>query len=370
MTQKSDRHDYDAAAKDDTNPFGRTIYKPKNKFLRWAIWFAMVAIVVLGLTLIFRVPSADLGPNVLPANASKKPKPPLSSPSIKDRLAAQLLINEITAMEKVARQDKKQLLELLGQLSEKSAIDTRAWDFANLSSGQMDLLHQRAHDGDARASDYLVQLDKYQALQNRIRGLEANLGSPELVTSGDTHFQIASNFLIAQAGKTDAEALQILLNTQFQEPLLPGFKVWNFWLEDKFCTFVTQGTAPLTPEEAALQEKERAMTRLNSIFYIVGSNADLKERKILSGGFLKSTRMGEIAPGQFQLAIDLRNQQHLRISAAALQMKKISRLEIFPRVYSSGRDYTVRLDPRGRWAQIIILKKEIFRGRRIVIACE
>lgn len=255
-------------------------------------------------------------------------------------------------------------------MPEKSAMQTGDWDVSNLTVGQMNLLQQMARSGEAAAGTFLVKFDKYRSLRNRIRDLEAKLGSPKLIADGDTHFQVAFDFLIAQVGKTAAEAHQILQNTRFQQPLLPGFKVWNFWLEDGFLTFVTQGAAPLTPEEAALQEKEKALIRLNSVFYITGSTADLQTRKILTGGFLKSTRLGEIAPGQFQLAIDLRSQQRLLVRAAALQMKSISRLEIFPREFSSDRDYAVTLGPKGRWAKVTFVNANAFRGRRIVIAAE
>ena len=187
---------------------------------------------------------------------------------------------------------------------------------------------------------------------------------------GDTHFQIAFDFLQNEIGKSPAEAQRILQDTQFQDPLLPGFKVWNFWLPDGFCTFVTQGTAPLTPAETSRQAKETALTRLNSLFYIVGSADDLQERKILAGGFLKSTRLAEIPPGQFRLSIDLRSQQHIRVHAAALRLKKVSALTIFPREFNSGKDYAVRVGPGGRWLQVTILKRRVFRGRRVVLAVE
>jgi len=51
-------------------------------------------------------------------------------------------------------------------------------------------------------------------------------------------------------------------------------------------------------------------------------------------------------------------------------LKKVSALTIFPREFNAGKDYAVRLGPRGNWIQVTILKKRIFRGRRIVIAVE
>lgn len=78
--------------------------------------------------------------------------------------------------------------------------------------------------------------------------------------------------------------------------------------------------------------------------------------------------MGETPAGQFRMSIDLRSQRRIRVSAAVLHLKKISGLAIFPREFNAGRDYKVRLDPLGNWVQVAILKKEVFRGHRIVIA--
>jgi len=116
------------------------------------------------------------------------------------------------------------------------------------------------------------------------------------------------------------------------------------------------------------QDKEKASARLNSLYYIIGSYTDLQERKILIGAFLKTTRLGEIAPGQFRSAIDLRTQQRIRFSAASLHMERISGLAIFPRELNAGWDYGVNLGPLGRWAEVTILKKEVFHGRHMVIA--
>jgi hypothetical protein len=117
-------------------------------------------------------------------------------------------------------------------------------------------------------------------------------------------------------------------------------------------------------------EKEIELTRLNSLFYILGAYGELKDQNILTGSLFKSTRMGEIAPERFLLSIDLRNQQYIQLNALALHMKRISKVDVFPHEFKADRDYTIWLGPQGRWAQFTVLKKEIFRGRRIVIAVE
>ena len=273
-----------------------------------------------------------------PVTAPKSISHKISSPFFKDRLAVQLHVNEIIAMEAGARQAKIMLLELFGKIQETGSLDIRNWDFSNLTAKQNETLREKARRGDKACADFLALSGRYHSLKNRIGSLEKRLGQPRVVVSGDTHFQIAYDFLSVRSGKSATETQRILQDSQFQDPLLPGFKVWNFWLPDGFCTFVTQGTAPLTPAETARQAKETALVRLNSLFYINGSVADLHERKILVGGFLKSTRLGEISPGQFRLSIDLRSQQHIRIQAAALQLKRVA----------SPDDFSARIQRRQR----------------------
>jgi|GEM_PF-2016446 len=369
MTHESDQQNL-KTAKDDTNPFGRAAFRRSLKFRHWSITIAMATILLLGLILIFRPAFPGRATAMNPVAAPKSIIHKKSPAAFKDRLEAQLQVNEVIAMETGARQAKKMLLELFGKIQETNSLDFRDWDFSNLTVKQNEALREKARRGDKACADFLALSSRYHSLKNRISGLEKRLGQPRVVVSGDTHFQIVYDFLAVRTGKSAAEAQRILQDTQFQDPLLPGFKVWNFWLPDGFCTFVTQGSAPLTPAETAHQAKETALVRLNSLFYISGSVAGLHERKTLISGFLKSTRLAEISPGQFRLSIDLRSQQHIRIHAAALQLKKVSALTIFPREFNAGKDYAVRLGPRGNWIQVTILKKRIFRGRRIVIAVE
>jgi len=357
MIQETDSDNIRKTPKDDTNPFAKMAYRPRHKFGSWLILFAGAVVIALMVLLILEL---------LPAKKE-----------INDRLTAQFRVNEITALEVVARQKQKQLRDIFIQLPENSALDTSGWDFTNPAAGQLATLRQKAQANDDSAATYLARLDEYAILKKRLAELETRLGTSRLVTAGDTHFQMAFDFLISQTGKPEAEVRRILRDTRLQEPLLPGFRVWNFWLEDGFCTFVTQGDAPYTPDEAAQQvlqkqrqEKEQAVTRLNSLFLIIGSLNDLQARGILTGGFLKSTRLGNIDPEQFHFAIDLRNQRSLRVRSATLKLKKISNLVFFPREFTPGKDYAIKFGPNGRWVQITIFNNIAFRGRRIVIAVE
>ena len=168
MTQENAEPDLQTA-KDDTNPFGRTAYKPRMKFHRWAIILAAATIVLMALILIFRSPSTEQKTGMTSARPTKKANAAIASPVFKSRLAAQLQVNEIIAMETVARRIKKYCCNPLEKLPEKSSLDIRHWNFSDLTAGQVNRLRQQARNGDKHCADFLVLLEQYQALKNRIQ---------------------------------------------------------------------------------------------------------------------------------------------------------------------------------------------------------
>jgi len=346
-----------ALKKADTNPFGMNSYHPRRRFWPRIVAISILIIAAVGLTFIFKL---------LPLKNK-----------INERLAVQLQVNEITALETVARQEQKKLLEIFTNLAKESGINASGWDFSAPTPEQLRLLQQHEPETGELLATYIAKRDECIFLKQRVHDLEVRLGTPRLVVPGDTHFQMAYDFLISQTGSPDEEIRRVLQQTRLQEPLLPGFKVWNFWLADGFYTFVTQGDAPLTPEEATRQalekqrqEKEQAVAGLNSIFLIIGTLEDLQAKQILIGGFLKSTRLGEIPAAAFRQTMDLRNQRDIRIQARELKLRKIVRVALFPKEFIPDIDYGLQISPQGRWAKVTIRKTNVFRGRRIVIAVE
>jgi hypothetical protein len=343
--------------KADTNPFGIFIHRPKRKFWRRLIVGCLLLIAATAVAVMLKL---------LPAKDR-----------INDQLHAQLRVSEIITLEIVARQDQKRLLDSFNALVQKSGIAVDGWDFSAPTAEQLQILRQQAPATDDLLAAYLAKQDEFISLKKSIHDLEIRLGNPRLVRPGDTHFKMAYDFLISQTGLPDEEVRRVLQQTRLQEPLLPGFKVWNFWLADGFCTFVTQGDAPLTPEEATRQaldkqrqEKNQALASLNSLLLIIGTFKDLQARQILIGGFLKSTRVGEIPVSAFRHTLDLRNQREIRIQSTNLHLNKIVRIAVFPGEFRLGIDYSLRISPRGRWALVIIRKVDVFRGRRVIIAVE
>jgi hypothetical protein len=110
-------------------------------------------------------------------------------------------------------------------------------------------------------SDILEKNDEISEIKGTIKKIEALLPKPHSVSEGENHFQIAMNFLVNKKGIPESEASALVERTALFEPLLPGFKVWNFYSGDVYGvygTFVTQGDALISPNELTRQaEKEK-----------------------------------------------------------------------------------------------------------------
>ena len=350
--------------KGDTNPFGVPAYRPKRRFALW-LFFSFS---ILGILFFLVIRSSK------PAEKSrlKTEKAPEKGP-----IWIQMKVNEIGVLEALAYQEKKQLVTDFEKWPQRKQIREQGWDYLQPPADLLEKLRQLANKGDDTVANYLYRLDSYKYLRKRIGELENELGLPHLVMPGDTHFRIALDFLTKRIGKSENESRRILQSIHLREPLIPGFKVWNFWLDGNFLTFVTMGAAHVQPETATrkamekeIAKKKQALNRLHSLYLLVDTYKGLQERKILQGGFFRSLRLGNVDPSDFRLVIDLSRQRRITIRAANLKLNKISKLELFPGDFHEGKDYSLEFAPDQSLVRIDFQNTEVFRGRRVVIAVQ
>ncbi len=86
-------------------------------------------------------------------------------------------------------------------------------------------------------------------LQDKILHLEQRLPDEfVIVKQGDSHIELASNYLAAK-GVPDDHAKELIKEIDLNEDLVPGFKVWYNYDPDKdsFRTYVTKGEAGQSP---------------------------------------------------------------------------------------------------------------------------
>jgi predicted nuclease with TOPRIM domain len=301
----------------------------------------------------------------------------------------------------------------------------------NLSPEQKKILEEKIKNEKDVSIKSLLQdiLDKNNDIQNlnaRLQELEAMLPKPHLVEKGENHYQIAMNFLLNEKGVDKTRAMELVERTALFEPIVPGFKVWNFYAEDEYGTFITQGTAPISPnqiqrkvkkelvdaKDKAISEKDQLQsditemearrnelisqldllnqekqnmlvkmgdldlqnqelqTKLNSVFYALDLNKNLIQKGIIKGGFLRSTKLQKVDFEMFNQSLDLRGDAKITISAATYMLSKIKDVTIYPGYFKIDVDYSVKYDENNQNVTISILDVKKFKSEKIAIAIE
>jgi peptidoglycan hydrolase CwlO-like protein len=259
--------------------------------------------------------------------------------------------------------------------------------------------------------------------------LQAQIPQAYEVQKGDSHWQIAFDYLTQQQGLLPEEAAGKLADNLLYHPILMGFKVWNYFYDGVYGSFITQGTATVSPgaimrlkkkeakeekvgleseienlknqkQELAKQidqiqtehaaEKNRLNDRiasieqnlnkaqtqnqnleekLNSVYYLAGSKDSLQDNGKIKGTFLGicGTRVKDITFADFQNRIDLREKDNIELKASDFDLSRINKVKLLPKHLEEGTDYRVEIAGDRRSARVILLNKEKFRLARLVI---
>jgi hypothetical protein len=140
----------------------------------------------------------------------------------------------------------------------------------NLVSSEQDLTYK------GLLNQILDKNEQIEKINAEMTELKAKLPKPYLVAGGDTHYKVARNFLTKEKGLTTEAANTLLDETMLIDELVPGFQVWLYFNDGVFGTFVTQGTARISPnrfkytirsqqlEKAKMEGKEEAMREMKS----------------------------------------------------------------------------------------------------------
>jgi FtsZ-binding cell division protein ZapB len=262
-------------------------------------------------------------------------------------------------------------------------------------------------------------------LKDKMREREALLPTPYVASEGEIHYEIAMKFLTIERGINKARALRLVERTAlFDEPLIAGFRVWSFYSGDEFATFVTQGSAEISPNrlrkiakqylldamDRAIAEKEelaaeinelkstknqlvsqvndlryenqkltakleelsqiniKMQSELNSLFYMVDLEKKLIEKGIIKILGLGSPMLGKISPQYFNQNIDLRKRRIIEIKASQFNLIKIKRVTLHPRFYKRDIDYMIEILEDEQKVIVTILAIDKFKSERVVIS--
>jgi len=115
-----------------------------------------------------------------------------------------------------------------------------------------------------------------EKMSDELTELKAKLPKPYVVVGGDTHYKVGRDFLTKEKGLAVDAANKLLDETALIDEMVPGFQVWLYYNDGVFGTFVTQGSARISPnrfkyvirsqqlEKARSEGRDEAMQEMES----------------------------------------------------------------------------------------------------------
>ena len=312
----------------------------------------------------------------------------------------------------------------------EAVIDTAGISSMGLSMEQAEVLAKRVQqEKDISYRGLLQEIitlnTDMETLNQQMMDLRSKLPAPYTVKQGDSHFKVCLEYLIDK-GVPEDQAVKLIEQTSLTPELLPGFEVWNYYNEGVFGSFVTQGTARLSPNALARATKRRIDTerqnliqarnqkeqevkdlearrtelsdqihnldeqrqtmmtqmqdmaqknetlsrQLNSVTYAVGTFKDLSKLGVIRKPTLGKWETADLERMQNPGTLDLRADNRITISAAALGLSKISKVMVFPRSYDENADYKVMIADDRQSATVVLQKTEKFQFVKLALAVD
>jgi DNA repair exonuclease SbcCD ATPase subunit len=334
----------------------------------------------------------------------------------------QQLAQNIRGLESDVKKKQDEIFSLMNQYKEKTGEPFVGVNALDLNEEEQKLLEQKIKDEkDVSTKSLLEEINEksneIKELQKKIKEIEALLPKPHVVTKGENHYQIAMDFLLNEKKVEKKRAMLLVERTALIDPMVPGFKVWNFYTGDAYGSSVTQGTAAISPNalirkakkklvdardeaisqrdklsdeiktleekrnqiigqlDTLVKEKEGLINKVsdlneqvNSLFYLLDVQRNLKKKGIIKGGFLKSPKLRKVAPEYFTTSIDLRAESEIAIAAQDMGLKKIKNVTLYPKFYKNGTDYKISIAPDKQTAAVTFLDIAKFKNERVVIS--
>lgn len=234
-------------------------------------WFYISIIfpaIILLVILFFLIP---IDPGVKGSSSSKTPQ-------------MKKLAVKIGKLEKEVHEKQDELIKLLMLYSQKTGGKLPELKVLGLSGDERKIvedkiLNEKEASIKSLLKDILEKSQEISGLKNEIAKYDALLPKAHTVTEGESHFQISMDFLVKEKKVEKEKAARLVEGTILFDPLLPGFQVWNFYSGDEFGTFVTQGSAEISPiqlrrdpgkysgfiKSTAIAEEERLTAQINKL---------------------------------------------------------------------------------------------------------
>ncbi|MEJ2366912.1 MAG: hypothetical protein P8Z49_00815 [Acidobacteriota bacterium] len=332
-----------------------------------------------------------------------------------------------------SRQD--QMNQLLQKYMQEGGKDLSGLMGKELTPEQRQLLEKRLKSEEGIGykdliSDILAKQKNIDDLKVQIQNMEKTLPAPVVVKKGETQYDIAMNYLMKEKGLSKDQARKLALRVNLMDDLVPGFKVWNFYDNGVYGTFVTQGTANISPyrlqqlakqklvnakneaitqRDQLQQDKTSLMTqvsdlqnkrdqlnqeltllqsekedmikrlgdmqnlsedlkaRLNSVFYAVGDRHALIKSGLVKDPFFGHARLTKFDEASYPEHVDLRSNDSITFTAKQAGVESIHKIKIAPSgVFKEGQDYTASITDGGQTATIKLNNKDKFKAERTI----
>jgi len=346
------------------------------------------------------------------------------------------LASKIGKLETEVNQKQTEILKLVEEYNNQSGEKLEIFGSLGFTDKEKKLFEDKIKNQENASiksflRDIIDKNDEISSIKSKIKGYETFLPQPHIVSEGENHYQIAMNYLINEKAISKEKASALVERTAMLEQLAAGFKVWNFYSGDEYGTIVTQGNAPISPNELKRQEKQKLINekdnaiaakdklkvelkvleskknqlisqtntlnskinqlkageqalnnrikvlsqeeekmkiRINSLFYVIDSKNNLIQKGIIKGGFLRRTKLNETSPEYFNDSIDLRKKKTIEISAKEFGLREIGEITLYPKFYKRDIDYEVKIEENKQKAVLTILADEKFKSDRVVIS--
>nr|WP_320133735.1 hypothetical protein [uncultured Holophaga sp.] len=298
-----------------------------------------------------------------------------------------------------------------------------------LTEEQKKALEERIKNEKNSSYQALLQevLDKdkeIKDLNEKITNLKKILPRPDVARAGDNHYSMAVRFL-RKKGLSEAQARKLVSRVNIMEKLAPGFEVYHFYSNGVYGTWVSQGKAGISPSELQRREREKIegerdtalaqneklqdevddlatrkkaleediaglrtekermvqelaslsttnetmKAKLNSVHYVVGNRKKLEQEGVIVVPIFAKDRAGSNwNDSVFNESMDLRTQDTIHISASALGLKSIGKVNVVPGSLEKDKHYSLSISGDKQSATIRILAKERFRNEKVVFA--
>ncbi|MCK4766159.1 MAG: hypothetical protein KAW12_28430 [Candidatus Aminicenantes bacterium] len=343
----------------------------------------------------------------------------------------QQTVTKVRDLETDIQEKQNEMFSLMKDYKEETGKDLPPLKLLDLSEEERMILEEKIRNEQdvslkAMLNDLLDKNKEIGELKSELEKLEKLLPAPHMVQAGENHYQLAMDYLLNEKGVEKKKAMELIERALLFDPLVPGFKVWNFYSGDEYGTFITQGSAAVSPNavrrkskkklvdardkavserdklardiealesrrgqlisqlELLNNEKGKLITQIsnlnkdnlemqeviNSLFYLADLKKNLKKRGIIKGGFLRSPKLRAVSPEYFAHSIDMRTRDTIVFSAADFNLKKIKNLLLYPKYYKKGKEYKVIIAKDKQEAELTILDITKLKNERVVISIE